>query len=109
VRFASKVTSPNGDKNSTGTVQGLNNGTYNYTYTYDPSLGTSGRLTVRIYNDALTVDITSLVNIDSATRSSGATFNAFGIGIDAGVAGSSDSSEYIYMYVDNVTYSGQNT
>ena len=63
VRFYAKVGSPNGANNSSGSPIVLNNGAYNYTYTYDPSLGTNGRLTVRIYNDALTYDQTNLVNI----------------------------------------------
>jgi hypothetical protein len=108
VRFYAKVGSPNGANNSTSDPITLNNGTYNYTYTYDPGIGSFGRLTVRIYNDALTYDQTNLVNLSSATRSSGAAFDAFGIGTTEGVNGWNNPDEYIYMYIDDVTYSGQN-
>jgi hypothetical protein len=109
VRIRAKVGSPDGANDSAAfPTLTVNDGTYNFTYTYDPDYpGTSyGRITIRVYNDALSYDQTNYINLSSGTRSSGATFDAFGIGITAEVANSKDANAYINMWVDNLNYTG---
>ena len=108
VRVSARMGYPNSINGSDSTVYTLPNGVYNWTYTYDPTANANlGRLTVRIYNDALTYDQTIVSNFTSGDRASGATFNAFGIGT-RGESGSINSLETIQMFVDDVTYTGQN-
>jgi hypothetical protein len=61
---------------------------------------------VRIYNDSLTFDKTETISLSAAIRTSGATFNAFGVGILPGIVGSDNPGATVEMYIDDVNYSG---
>ena len=109
IRFRAKVGSPNGATDATSSQTIINDGTYNFTYTYMPNAGANGQGLTRLSpftNDALTVNTTVTVDLTSTQHGNGATFDAFGIGITPEVANSKDANAYINMWVDNVNYSG---
>ena len=89
-------------------------GVYHYTYSYDPTYdadpahpGAEGRLTVRIYNDYLSVDQTMYAPVGNNARDQGATFDAFGMGIETNENGPGDDpNKSANVVIDNVTYSG---
>ena len=77
------------------------NGNHTFSYTYDPSLGTNGRLTVQIdAQSALTVDLTN------GERTSGGQFNGFGMGYTSNLNSENNTSKTAQVFIDDVTYSG---
>jgi hypothetical protein len=105
VRFRAKASAGTGsDVVSTPIV--APNGDYNFEYTYNPALGTHGRITVRLFNG--TFDQTASVDLNSTVRNDSHGFDSFGIGIAAGVAGTNDASRTVQFFVDDVNYSGFN-
>jgi hypothetical protein len=77
------------------------NGNHTFSYSYDPSLGASGRLTVTI--DALPALV---VDLSSGERVSGALFNAFGIGATNNLSSETNATKTAQVFIDDVLYSG---
>jgi hypothetical protein len=77
------------------------NSIHTFSYTYNPSLGTNGRLTVSI--DALSPLV---VDLGSGARNSGAQFDAFGLGFTNNLNSESDSTKTARVFIDDVSYSG---
>jgi len=93
---------------------GRGSGLYHFTYTYDPNYeadpnhaGPEGRLSVRVYNDALTVDQTLYAVLAGSHRDYGSTFDAFGMGVETMEAWGGDKpGNTAKLAMDNVSYSG---
>jgi hypothetical protein len=76
------------------------NGNHTFSYTYDPSIGSYGRLT-------LTVDSTTIyVDLTSTARNSGAQFDAFGMGYSSDRNTSTGSTKTVDVYMDDLNYTG---
>ncbi len=74
---------------------------HTFSYTYDPSLGTHGRLTLKIDNLS-----PIYVDIGTSTRNSGAQFDAFGIGYTSDRNTQPGATKTAEVYLDDINYSG---
>ena len=72
-----------------------------WSYLYDPNLGANGRLSVTVSGSG-----TFFIDLTPTARASGATFDAFGIGIAQGLVGSDNAAQAGQVFIDDVTYSG---
>lgn len=77
------------------------NGNHTFSYTYNPNLGSNGRLTLTINNLS-----PIYVNIGSNTRNSGAQFDAFGIGYSSDRNTQPGTTKTVQVFIDDATYSG---
>src|SRR4029079_7727442 len=69
--------------------------------------GAEGQLTLHVFNDSLSFNQTVSVNLTGTQRDSGATFDAFGMGVAGAGASSADSTKHVDVFMDNVSYTGQ--
>lgn len=100
LRWQARFQMPGGGGGESANI-GLTPGTsYAFSYTYDPTLGSFGRITVTIGSN------TQFVDLSMTERNSGAVFNAFGIGIALNLNSQTDAAKTTEVYMDNVSYSG---
>lgn len=105
VRFKARVGRPDSTLGaSESAFVTLPNGVYNFTYTYNPNLGSFGRLTARIFNGSY--DQTVSVDLTSTVRNGGSTFDAFGMGIKNRPGTGDDANRTIKMFIDDASYTG---
>jgi hypothetical protein len=80
-------------------------GDYRFEYVYDPTIG-DGRLSMTVFDSSLSPLGTKIIDIVSAHRTAGASFNAFGLMVKApSTADSPNPSRTADIYIDNVSYS----
>ncbi len=77
------------------------NGNHTFSYTYNPSLGTNGRLTLQI--DALSP---LTVDLSAADRTSGSSFNGFGLGYTSNLNSENAPAKTAQVFLDDLQYSG---
>jgi hypothetical protein len=95
----------NGTERTTGTtvVNFTGGNVAFFDYTYNPSLNSGrGRLVANLRNAASNTVYTGTLNLFAGDKTTGAALNAFGMA-EGGLA--SDGSNFIDMFVDDVTYS----
>ena len=83
----------------------VGSGYFNWDYSYDPSLGTNGRVTAHIYIGSTPYTLT--VDLGSGDRASGAAFNSFGMGVSKHESGTGNNAALTgKFFIDDVSYTG---
>src|SRR4029079_3985180 len=77
------------------------NGNHTFSYTYNPSLGTNGRLTLQIDAQSPLV-----VDLSATDRTSGSVFNGFGLGYTSNLNSENAPAKTAQAFLDDLQYSG---
>jgi len=102
MRLSARFQIPGGSGCDSTMISVAPNTQHTFSYTYDPSKGAYGRLTV-------TIDSVGVLSVDlsNGQRYSGASFDGFGMGITTNFSSENAPAKTVVAYLDDAAYSGR--